>query len=224
MPPSKSTAKAKAPQPRARRKPGRPRAITPEVQDRLTNLLTLGMYVEPACQACGISAATYYKWRAEGEELAVDRRVTQESGGTWKPPAAGSIGQAYLEFYEATERALGGQEAAWLQTIGAAASGGATFTEVKREVEHVRGEDGKVTPRIVGETRTEHVMKPAWQAAAWILERRHPDRWGRRERVELTGRDGGPVESRVNVGAKAVEDETVGLAVDRLLEDALGSS
>ena len=32
----------------------------------------------------------------------------------------------------------------------------------------------------------------SWQASAWILERRHPDRYGR-TRVELTGAEGGPV-------------------------------
>lgn len=31
-----------------------------------------------------------------------------------------------------------------------------------------------------------------WQAAAWRLERRYPDRWGR-TRHEVTGKDGGPV-------------------------------
>jgi len=32
-----------------------------------------------------------------------------------------------------------------------------------------------------------------WQANAWILERRMPDRWGRKDRMEMTGKDGGPV-------------------------------
>lgn len=36
-----------------------------------------------------------------------------------------------------------------------------------------------------------------WQAAAWILERRYPQRWGRVERHEQTGEGGGPIEVRV---------------------------
>ena len=33
-----------------------------------------------------------------------------------------------------------------------------------------------------------------WQAAAWFLERAHQTRWGRRQGVELTGANGGPIE------------------------------
>jgi hypothetical protein len=32
-----------------------------------------------------------------------------------------------------------------------------------------------------------------WQAAAWRLERRFPERYARNRRVEMTGKDGGPV-------------------------------
>jgi hypothetical protein len=31
----------------------------------------------------------------------------------------------------------------------------------------------------------EETGKPVWQAAAWYLERRYPDSWGRRDRVDL---------------------------------------
>ena len=34
---------------------------------------------------------------------------------------------------------------------------------------------------------------PNWKAAAWRLERRHPRRWANKERLELTGADGGPI-------------------------------
>ena len=33
-----------------------------------------------------------------------------------------------------------------------------------------------------------------WQAAAWRLERRYPEKWGRKERHEHTGKDGGAIE------------------------------
>ena len=35
-----------------------------------------------------------------------------------------------------------------------------------------------------------------WTAAAWWLERRRPDHFARRERVEMTGKDGGPIDHR----------------------------
>ena len=41
-----------------------------------------------------------------------------------------------------------------------------------------------------------HIVKAGsqhWQARAWILERKWPNRWGRRERIELTGKNGAPL-------------------------------
>lgn len=42
---------------------------------------------------------------------------------------------------------------------------------------------------IIAKAAEEH-----WQAAAWRLERKFPERWGRKDRHEITGRDGGPIE------------------------------
>ena len=49
-----------------------------------------------------------------------------------------------------------------------------------------------------------------WQAAAWRLERKFPDRWGRRERhdVNLGAEDGAVI--RVTIGGKDVDSDAVG--------------
>lgn len=38
-----------------------------------------------------------------------------------------------------------------------------------------------------------------WQAAAWFLERSYPKRWGRSDRLEHVGADGGPVAVSVSL-------------------------
>ena len=43
----------------------------------------------------------------------------------------------------------------------------------------------------------ETAANQAWQAAAWWLERKHNDRWGRKEKQEVTGEKGGPVTIKV---------------------------
>lgn len=52
--------------------------------------------------------------------------------------------------------------------------------------------------RADAEVRNVHHIQQAaqggtWQASAWFLERSFPARWGRREKVEHSGPDGGPI-------------------------------
>ena len=44
-----------------------------------------------------------------------------------------------------------------------------------------------------------------WQAATWLLERREPKKWGRVNRTEITGADGGPVKSESTVQVSDTE-------------------
>jgi hypothetical protein len=55
----------------------------------------------------------------------------------------------------------------------------------------------------------EQAKDKAWQAAAWWLERRHHDRWGRRESVDLT----------IKREAERIAKET-GLDPDEILREA----
>jgi transposase len=52
----------------------------------------------------------------------------------------------------------------------------------------------------------------SWQAAAWKLERKFPQKWGRVNRTEISGPDGAPV--KVDIDAKASLLQKLGLDAD----------
>lgn len=52
----------------------------------------------------------------------------------------------------------------------------------------------------------------SWQAAAWKLERKFPNRWGRMVRAEVSGVDGQPI--KVDVDAKSELKRLLGLLDD----------
>lgn len=51
--------------------------------------------------------------------------------------------------------------------------------------------------RLVG--RIQDAAGSDWKAAAWLLERRHPDEFARQQRLEHTGAGGGPIAAMVNL-------------------------
>ena len=70
-----------------------------------------------------------------------------------------------------------------------------------------------------------------WQAAAWYLERRYPDRWGLRTRLEHSTPDGRPMEHtvRVEFGAQDLAEafrvlSSAGALIEGELVEAPGSN
>jgi len=61
-----------------------------------------------------------------------------------------------------------------------------------------------------------HAKDGTWQASAWILERKQPHKWGRRDRTEHTGEGGGPIQ--VNVSTEELERKVARVLERRALE------
>lgn len=47
-------------------KPGRPNKLTPELQDRICNLIRAGHYFNTAAMACGVGESTFQEWKRKG--------------------------------------------------------------------------------------------------------------------------------------------------------------
>lgn len=63
---------------------------------------------------------------------------------------------------------------------------------------------------LIGEIAN-HARNGTWQAAAWILERKFPRQWGRFDRAEVSGPEGGAV--KIDVSSEELERK-----VKRILE------
>lgn len=217
--PRPSRAKPK-PTPAPRRGRGQPHVITDALIGELCSLIELGTPIGIAAEAAGISYRTYRRHIVAAEELLADREALEAEG---RPlPALSDLESARLALLSATQKARAKMVPNYLAQIAKAAAGGAVEIEVVNEYEQVTKPDGSVEVKLVGTRRKERTLRGNWQAAAWCLERLLPEYFARTERHEVTGRDGGPVETEtmINVGAKGVEDTRVSQAIDALLDSA----
>jgi hypothetical protein len=79
----------------------------------------------------------------------------------------------------------------WMQT-GAQEDAPERYKEFRERATRARAEAEARNVVIV-----QQAARNDWRAAAWYLERSKPDRWRRRDGLELTGANGGPIQSEV---------------------------
>lgn len=130
---------------------GRTSKLTKEVQQRITQAIRVGMTYERACAVAGICFQTYRNWQLRGER--------EKSG-------------MYFDFLEAVKKAEAEAELMHLSAILKASKGGDEIREVRRTIV-----DGQVVNEVVSLRPTQ----AQWQASAWLLERRYPERYRRRD-------------------------------------------
>lgn len=107
---------------------GRPTKLTPELSQRVIDLVRVGNYVETAAAAVGVHRNSLFNWMERGRK--------DESG-------------AYFDFVNGVHQAQAEAEARTLAVVQRA------------------GKEGD------------------WQAATWILERRHPARYAQRLQLKV---------------------------------------
>lgn len=140
---------------------GRHTKLTPAIQDAIVTAVAGGVRYVQACVLAGIDDNTAQEWRARGEGRDPDRPCTE----------------LYANFATAIKKAESQDEARRILRINQAGQGGSvTFEKVTRTT----APDGTVK-----EVRETKKAAAEWQADAWHLERKYPDVYGRRDRVDV---------------------------------------
>lgn len=118
-----------------------------------------------------------------------DRIIQALTAGNYQDTAARYAGVDESTFYR------------WMQK-GADPDAPAIYRDFRQAVETARSQAEVRAVALINQA----AQNGTWQAAAWYLERSHPQRWGRFQRTEVTGRDGGPVEVDVAVLERKIAD------------------
>ncbi len=139
-------------------KPGRPSKCTPELTGQLVAHIRAGSYLSQAAQACGVHSDTLRSWINRGE--AEWQRLNKIYGDD--PDEDTILQNQPLE-----------SERIFLELFGVLKR-----AEAEAEVRYVG--------IIFQASSVKAEFKGQWTAAAWWLERHHPERWGRKERIEAT--------------------------------------
>lgn len=162
---------------------GRPSKFSPENRATVLNHLRIGGYIDDAAGLIGVTEQTVFEWisRGQAEE---ERRASMGRGNGKRFTAAEDKklrrqNDDYLAFKLDVAIAQGQASASMLAVIAKVATGGVvqSLTTTTRRLP-----DGTEVTETV-----EKRAPPDWQAAAWRLERRLPKKWGREERIEMSG-------------------------------------
>jgi len=150
----------------AKDKGGRPPKLTKEAETTIVNVIRSGGYATDAAALAGISRATLQDWTRMGARA--------KSG-------------IYKRFSDRVKKANAEFVGECLNGIRTAGSGYKLRTS---KVIQTKNDKGVLE---ASQTVIEETEKREWQALAWILERKDPEKWGRREHIEVSGDPDNPI-------------------------------
>lgn len=146
------------------KKGGRPPKLNDELIEKICNTLRLGTYIETAVVLAGVQKVIFYEWIKLAHK---------------------NPGSIHAKLLNAVEKAQEESVVRDLLNIDKCAMGQDWEYERDPQGNLVLNGKGNPIPKKQG-------IPPDWHASAWRLERRHPKQWSRTEKLETTGKDGGP--------------------------------
>lgn len=153
---------------------GRPLKIDAERIAAITSAIRMGNYIVTACKAGGISKELYYNGLERGRELIDEHQLSQYD-----------IEDICASYEDVTKRpiiyeqfGLNDKEITYVYFHYVM-----TRAEAESEIKHVKNID-------------EHSHKN-WQASAWLLERKNPERWSLRTNVDINIATGMKIRTRI---------------------------
>lgn len=168
----------------------RPDGTPVTVADRILETVRTGGYIETAAARAGIPKSILYTW------LKNAARASQRlHAGETTPAQLTRNERRCIEFADALDAALADSETEELATHRRLALGGHEVVTVTVKVD----EQGRELER----SERRETLAPNARALEWRLERRFPDRWGRRQQGELSGPGGGAIEVEVGQAERA---------------------
>ena len=176
---------------------GRPTKLTTITTQAILDVVAAGGTRAVAAEAAGVSRGTLYGWLRRGTEdanateTALDPddytiRELRALGKTAQIPGYARLRKAelaaaiaakpseYLHFLNSIKKAEAEAENEWLNGVARIARGAGVTTTVTEELDGAGNVKTRTTRTVTG--------LGSWQAYAWLLERRHPERWARTER------------------------------------------
>lgn len=208
---------------------GRPTKLTPQRMQRVLDSIEAGNSISVAAKSAGLGSRTLDRYLERGRAVdaevqsmldAFDPHSQLDDFDKLDPADRRATLFALLPhvpenehvYWELVEGFNGARAAAEERAIAIIRETGAGYhaTEKRTTTKQVLDKAGKV----VTLTQTVEVERYErdWRAEAWWLERVFPDKYGRTDRLALTGADGGPVSvedvtTKRQRAAALVEDE-----------------
>lgn len=164
-------------------KRGRPSAINPARMCAIINAVKDGNYFKHAAASAGVSPITARSWASRGEAAIVAVRETN-------PEIDAELADWLLVWPETISDSNPMWDAPAMKPFDANVWAFVIFSILLEKA------SGQAVARAISEIRA--AGQKSWQAHAWWLERTHADLFGRQQKIEHTGSDGGPMQVQLS--------------------------